>query len=169
MGRADFSGVTQPVITAPDEIREVMSMPPGYESIGELSIPCSDSRRTDAFAVLNTVGDCSLDRMVEVLKKEASRVGGELLVQRHCDTDSHVSKGFDGAPVSSETMHCRAVVARRIAPGNAGTTHGVPNSQLPKALRAAPDVAPLDPAVVDATAPYDPSCVPPCASARGGS
>lgn len=156
MGTVKFSGVTQPVVTLADQIQEVIMMPSGYESIGELSISCRDSNRSDALAVLDTIDDCRLERLVSAMKAEASRVGGELLVQRQCDTDSHVTRGFDRAPASTQSIECRGVVARRTAAGNnAGTTLGVPNSQLPKALRTAPAAAPIDPAVVDATVPYE--------------
>ena len=135
MGVVNFSGLPQPPVVPPEHVQDVLQMPPGYESIGELSVDCSDLRGS-CLAVTDTLDECDLDRMIGALKEEASRVGGEFIVQRRCDTDNHESTGCGKTPEHSEVIRCRALVARRVAPGTAGSTGGVPNSQLPPALRA---------------------------------
>jgi len=155
MGAANFSGMPQPVLVPPEQIRDELLMPPGYESIGEVSLDCRDMNGS-CFVIGDTLDSCDMDRMITALKDEASRVGGELLVQRRCDTDEHESSGCAKVREHSETMRCRAVVARRVKPGTGGSTNGVPNSQLPPALRANAQPAQesaLSPEVKEATRP----------------
>lgn len=160
MGDVQFSGVAQPSMVPKDQIQDVILMPPGYESMGEVSIACHESHRTDGLGLLDPIGRCDIDGLVDALKEKASRVGGELLVQRRCESDNDNTTGLDGKPAYDEKMNCRAVVARRCAPGNGGMTYGVPNSQVPPALRGTSTVTTkptLSPEVTEATTPFEPA------------
>ena len=153
-----FSGVTQPYRVPPSDVQDVLAMPADYESIGEISVNCHSSDRSDALALLGTIGSCDLSRLVDSLKQGASAAGGEALVDRRCDSDNNESPGFDHKPVREESIRCRAIVARRAPPGM-GSNHGVPNSQLPQALRSTASATPspaLSPEVIEATTPDAP-------------
>jgi hypothetical protein len=158
-GEPQFSGVTQPFRVPPSEVQDVILLPPGYESIGELSINCRDSTRGDVLGLLDTIDNCDASRLVDTLKQAASRAGGEVLVGRRCDSDTSNTVGLDHKPARSESIQCRAVVARRIDSSIGwGSNHGVPDSQLPPALRSTADAAPsptVSPAVIEATAPAE--------------
>jgi hypothetical protein len=102
--------------TDSSQIADLLSMPPNYEPLGEVEVDCNSHERSDGLFFLSTFGSCNTRYLIGALKDRASEVGGDALVARRCDSDSDESLGFDDKPVRSESISCKAVVARRIDP-----------------------------------------------------
>jgi hypothetical protein len=153
---ARFVGTIQAPAVSPRQVEDLLIMPEGYTQIGEVSVRCRSSERSDALAVTNTWGDCDTDELIAEMKRRVSKVGGEAMVARRCDTDTDSGVGFDHKPTNSESIRCQAVVVRRTAT----LTYPVgPQSpaQPPGAVPTAAPSAQLSPAVVDALASCSPS------------
>jgi hypothetical protein len=88
-------------------------MPKDYVALGEIEVDCRSLSRSDGLFFLNTWGSCDTSDLIAALKKRASVVGGDALVARRCDSDSDESLGFDHKPARSESISCKAVVARK--------------------------------------------------------
>jgi hypothetical protein len=109
-----FVGTRGPMRVAPKAVQDLLLMPSGYEVLGEVSVRCNAYERSDGLFFLSTFGSCDLDALVSRLAVEVSRAGGEAMVGRRCDHDTDQSVGFDDKPVTSESITCKAVVARRV-------------------------------------------------------
>ncbi len=136
-----FSGTPGEVRVAPASVLDLLLMPSGYESLGEVSVRCYSHESSDIFFFVNTWGECETSRLLNSLRHEVSRVGGEAMVGRRCDTDTDVGKGTDGELSTSKSIVCRAVVARRssgppgaiVVPPAAPTELGVASKPPPAA------------------------------------
>jgi hypothetical protein len=144
MGRPRYTGAAYPVIVGPRAVEDLLTLPEGYEVIGEVAIACSSRSRTDALMVLDTWGDCDVFQAIKDLKGRASRAGGEALVARRCDSAQDEGTGFDGGPTRSGRMVCKAQVARRSSSMPQRGLRITPSSR--QAQGANPDVASTAPA-----------------------
>jgi hypothetical protein len=113
LGDPVFAGNSQPYRTPPEGIADQLMMPKDYVALGEIEVDCQSLSRSDGLFFLNTWGSCDTSDLIAALKKRASVVGGDALVARRCDSDSDESLGFDHKPARTESISCKAVVARK--------------------------------------------------------
>jgi hypothetical protein len=113
LGDPVFAGNSQPYRTPPEGIADQLMMPKDYVALGEIEVDCRSLSRSDGLFFLNTWGSCDTSDLIAALKKRASMVGGDALVARRCDSDSDESLGFDHKPARTESISCKAVVARK--------------------------------------------------------
>jgi hypothetical protein len=106
---AHFDGHPEPSLVAAEQIRDVQSLPTGYDDIGDVRAHCThyQGMYPPDGAKLSDV-DCGGARLTQALRERAAEVGGELLVGRRCS--SRVLRESDAGTVYS--VSCAAGVAR---------------------------------------------------------
>lgn len=141
-GPTRFQGASGGVRVGAHDVKDFLVMPEGYEVQGEVSVRCSSHSRSDALGAFNTWGSCDTARLIRSLREKVSRVGGEGMVGRRCDSDVDETTGFDDKPVRTEKIVCRAAVVRRAnieplpAPPTVASSPPVPPPQPKRAVRA---------------------------------
>jgi hypothetical protein len=101
-----YSGDSEPVIVAPEDVAEASALPSGYEQIGELRGRCilTPGFRSIEDEPLSDV-DCSERRLNRAFDEAAAEAGGDLLIERRCASRSLGKQG-------QIEIFCRAGVAR---------------------------------------------------------
>lgn len=101
---AHFEGSPAPALVGAGQVREVETVPRGYDSIGRVVAGCNATEGRVALhdAPLSDV-DCSEELLVGALREQAAAAGGELLADRTC-TVQHAGGGL--------AARCSAEVAR---------------------------------------------------------
>jgi len=102
-----YSGRSGSPLASAAQIRQLGSLPVGYERLGEATARCrvTEGLRELRGELLSDV-DCSEVRLVQALRERASSVGGELLVGLECGSQVHrrEQREYD--------VRCRADVGR---------------------------------------------------------
>jgi hypothetical protein len=111
----DFSGRPQGVLVSAEQVRELSSLPTGYDSIGQLRATCrlTERQRSLHGQWLSDV-DCGVPRLVQALRERAAEVGGELLIGRRCASQIH------RRVLGQSNVSCRAEVGRPTAETRSG-------------------------------------------------
>lgn len=105
---ARFEGQARPALAAPGQIEEENALPLGYTSLGTVDAHCTltEGQHPLHGAWLSDV-DCSVSRLVAVLRERAAEAGGELLVGRLC-----YSQVLHSDAPRRLSVGCRAEVGR---------------------------------------------------------
>jgi hypothetical protein len=104
-----FHGASEPALAAADQIEEENALPLGYASLGTVDAYCTltEGQRRIHGEWLSDV-DCSVTRLVTVLRERVAAAGGELLVGRLCYSQELSPE----AGARRVRVSCRAEVAR---------------------------------------------------------